>query len=164
MASALANSCPVSLDVLAQRAHAHHQTILAANVRLTTPPVSRLRLESITPTASTAQRLTSARLSFSFTIEPSDCNAWGTLHGGCVFTLCNAAGKIATAVVADGARNIVSTDLTTNYLSGVPVASTISIEIECLRTTKSIAFLRGSIRDANGALCYICSQNVSYDL
>ncbi|PIA17224.1 hypothetical protein COEREDRAFT_29872, partial [Coemansia reversa NRRL 1564] len=94
------------------------------------------------------------RVIFSFNVEASDCNTWGTIHGGCVFTIFNAAGKIATAVVANGAKNIVSTDLTTNYLSGVPVGSTISVEMECLRTTKSIGFLRGSIRDEKSMLCY----------
>ncbi|KAJ2435934.1 hypothetical protein GGF42_008976 [Coemansia sp. RSA 2424] len=159
----MAVPCPVSSEELAQRAHACHQTLLAANVRLTTPPVSRLRLVSITPTASKGDRVTSATVAFSFTVEPADCNAWGTIHGGCVFTLCNAAGKIATAVVAGGARNIVSTDLTTNYLAAVPHGATVSVEIECLRVTKSIGFLRGCIKDAQGALCYISVQNVSFD-
>ncbi|KAJ2900706.1 hypothetical protein IWW38_000380 [Coemansia aciculifera] len=158
------STCPVSSEELVQRAHAYHQTLLAANVRLTTPPVSRLRLVSVTPTASKGDRITSATVAFSFTVEPSDCNAWSTIHGGCVFTLCNAAGKIATAVVAAGARNVVSTDLTTNYLAAVSQGATVSIEIECLRVTKSIGFVRGTIKDAQGVLCYVCVQNVSFDL
>ncbi|KAJ2788503.1 hypothetical protein H4R20_007367, partial [Coemansia guatemalensis] len=137
---------------------------LAAGVKLTTPPISRLKLQTIEPTGSKGDRITGARVVFSFSVEPSDCNTWGTIHGGCVFTVCNAAGKIATAVVAGGARNIVLTDLTTNYLSGVPVGSKVSVEMECLRTTKSIGFLRGSIRDAKGELCYVCVQNVSFEL
>ncbi|KAJ2054878.1 hypothetical protein GGI17_006775 [Coemansia sp. S146] len=154
----------VSSEELVQRAHAYRQTILAANVRLTTPPVSRLHLVSITPTTSKGDRVTSAIVAFSFAVEPADCNAWGTVHGGCVFTLCNAAGKIATAVVAAGARNIVSTDLTTNYLAAVPHGAIVAIEIECLRVTRSIGFLRGTIKDAQGALCYICVQNVSFEM
>ncbi|KAJ2810469.1 hypothetical protein GGI24_007009 [Coemansia furcata] len=159
MSLALASS-----EALVQRAHAYHQTMLAANVRLTTPPVSRLRLVSIAPTASKGDRVTSATVAFSFTVEPADCNAWGTIHGGCVFTICNAAGKIATAAVIAGARNIVSTDLTTNYLAAVPHGATVTIEIECLCVTKSIGFLRGSIKDAHGALCYISVQNVSFEM
>ncbi|KAJ1855510.1 hypothetical protein GGH12_005921 [Coemansia sp. RSA 1822] len=155
---------PISAERLAQRAETCHKELLAARVKLTTPPVSRLELQSIEPTGSKGDRITGARVTFSFTVEPSDCNTWGTIHGGCVFTICNAAGKIATAVVAEGAKNIVSTDLTTNYLAGVPVGSTVQVEIECLRTTKSIGFLRGSIKDAQGTLCYICVQNVSFEL
>ncbi|KAJ2324762.1 hypothetical protein IWW51_003120, partial [Coemansia sp. RSA 2702] len=56
----------------------------------------------------------------------------------------------------NGAKNIVSTDLTTNYLAGVTVGSTVVVEIECLRTTKSIGFLRGSIKDDKDTLCYVC--------
>ncbi|KAJ2724858.1 Acyl-coenzyme A thioesterase 13 [Coemansia sp. Benny D115] len=119
---------------------------------------------SIQPTGYKNDRLTSAKVTYQITIAPTDCNTWGTIHGGCVFTLCNAVGKIATAVVAPNAKNIVSTDLTTNYLSGAKVGSTVTIEIECLRTTKSIGFLRGSIKDAAGSLCYVCVQNVSFEL
>ncbi|KAI8320989.1 hypothetical protein GQ54DRAFT_198059 [Martensiomyces pterosporus] len=155
---------PVPIEELTQRAHAYHKELLAANVKLTTPPISRLKLVSIKPTGVKGDRITSAFLTFSFNVVPSDCNTWGTIHGGCVFTLCNAAGKIATAVVANGAKNIISTDLTTNYLAGVPVGSTVTLEIECLRTTKSIGFLRGCIKDAKGNLSYICVQNVSFEL
>ncbi|KAJ1847540.1 hypothetical protein LPJ70_001480 [Coemansia sp. RSA 2708] len=155
---------PVSNDELTRRADTCQKELLAANVKLTTPLVSRLRLQSIVPTGSKGDRITGARVTFSFTVEPSDCNTWGTIHGGCVFTICNAAGKIATAVVANGAKNIVSTDLTTNYLAGVTVGSTVVVEIECLRTTKSIGFLRGSIKDDKDTLCYVCVQNVSFEL
>ncbi|KAJ2448636.1 hypothetical protein EV183_005329 [Coemansia sp. RSA 2336] len=155
---------PVSAEELTRRAETCHKELLAANVKLTTPPVSRLQLQSIEPTGSKGDRITGARVSFSFTVEPSDCNTWGTIHGGCVFTIFNAAGKIATSVVANNAKNIVSTDLTTNYLSGVKVGSTVSVEIECLRTTKSVGFLRGAIKDTNGSLCYISVQNVSFEL
>ncbi|KAJ1721182.1 hypothetical protein LPJ53_004259 [Coemansia erecta] len=164
MSPAVESEFPVANDELARRANAYHKELLAANVKLTTPPISRLKLVSIVPTGAKADRITGARVTYSLEVAPSDCNTWGTIHGGCVFTLCNAVGKIATAVVAHGARNIVSTDLTTNYLSGVPVGSTVLIEIECLRTTKSIGFLRGTIKDSAGALCYVCVQNVSFEL
>ncbi|KAJ2158756.1 hypothetical protein GGF46_003537 [Coemansia sp. RSA 552] len=158
-------SYPVSAEELVRRAAAYQDELLAAKVKLTTGPVSRLKLESIEPTGSKGDRITGAVVRFSFTVEASDCNTWGTIHGGCVFTLCNAAGKIATAVVASGARDIVSTDLTTNYLAGVPVGSTVIVEAECLRTTKSIGFLRGTIKDArSGTLSYVSVQNVSFSL
>ncbi|KAJ2764688.1 hypothetical protein IWQ57_005070 [Coemansia nantahalensis] len=159
-----ATAFPVSDDELRRRAGQCHAELLAAKVTLTTPPVSRLQVETIEPTGAKDGRITGAKLVFSFTVDESDCNAWRTLHGGCVFTICNAAGKIAAAVVAAGARNLVSTDLTTHYLAGVPVGATVAVEIECLRTTRSIAFLRGSIRDAAGNLCYMCVQNVSFEL
>ncbi|KAJ2610004.1 hypothetical protein H4S08_003818, partial [Coemansia sp. RSA 1365] len=148
MTTAVATTHPVSIAELVRRAEQCQKEQLAAGVKLTTPPISRLKLQTIEPTGTKGDRITGARVTFSFSVEASDCNTWGTIHGGCVFTICNAAGKIATAVVANGAKNIVSTDLTTNYLSGVPVGSIVSVEMECLRTTKSIGFLRGSIRDA----------------
>ncbi|KAJ2777284.1 hypothetical protein H4R18_005232 [Coemansia javaensis] len=154
----------VSSEELLRRAAEQQQEQLAAGVRLTTPPVSRLRVQSIEPTGAKGGRITGARAVFSFTVDPSDCNAWRTLHGGCVFTVFNAAGKITTAAVAAGARNIVSTDLTTHYLAGVPAGATVSVEIECLRITRSVGFLRGSITDAAGTLCYVSMQNVSFEL
>ncbi|ORX72608.1 hypothetical protein DL89DRAFT_254808 [Linderina pennispora] len=155
---------PVPAEELTRRAETYHKQLLASNVKLTTPPVSRLQLVSIKPTGAKGDRVTSAFLTFTFSVENTDCNTWGTIHGGCVFTLFNAAGKIATAVVANGAKKIVSTDLTTNYLAGVPVNSTVTLEIECLRTTKSIGFLRGCIKDEKGNLAYIATQNVSFEL
>ncbi|KAJ1946394.1 hypothetical protein GGF37_001196 [Kickxella alabastrina] len=155
---------PVSVDELTRRAHAQHKELLSANVKLTTPPISRLQLVSIQPTGSKHTHITGAVVTYCLTVDPADCNTWGAIHGGCVFTLCNAVGKITTAVVACGAKNIVSTDLTTNYLAGVRVGATVTIEIECLRATKSIAFLRGCIKDSNRNTCYICVQNVSFQL
>ncbi|KAI9501457.1 hypothetical protein GGI25_001999 [Coemansia spiralis] len=152
-----------TIDELTQRADACQRELLSAQVKLTTPPVSRLKLQHIEPTIK-GDRVASACVTFSFTVDPTDCNTWGTIHGGCVFTVFNAAGKIAAAVVANGARGLVSTDLTTNYLAGVPAGSTVTVEMDCLRATRSIAFLRGSIRDASGALCYICVQNVGFEL
>ncbi|KAJ1726042.1 hypothetical protein LPJ61_005457, partial [Coemansia biformis] len=97
---------PVSSEELRRRAEQCHGELLAANVKLTTPPVSRLCVLSIEPTGTKDDRITGAKVVFSFNVEPSDCNAWSTIHGGCVFSICNAAGKIATAVVAAGARNL----------------------------------------------------------
>ncbi|KAJ1802029.1 Acyl-coenzyme A thioesterase 13, partial [Coemansia sp. RSA 2599] len=131
---------------------------------LTTPPLSRLRLVSITPLATNNGRVASAKVVYETTVEPSDCNTWGTIHGGCVFTLCNAVGKIATAVVVKGARKIVSTDLTTNYLAGVSVGKKVTLEVECLRTTRALGFLRGVVRDQSGSVCYIWVQNVGFEL
>ncbi|KAJ2689024.1 hypothetical protein H4R19_006528, partial [Coemansia spiralis] len=155
---------PVSDAELRRRAEQCHSELLAANVKLTTPPVSRLRVAMIEPTGAKDGRITGAKVVFAFTVEPSDCNAWGTLHGGCVFTIFNAAGKIATAVVAGGARNLVSTDLTTSYLAGVPAGATVVVEIECLRTTRSVGFVRGCAKDAAGNVCYVCVQNVGFSL
>ncbi|KAJ1796457.1 hypothetical protein LPJ59_003737 [Coemansia sp. RSA 2399] len=162
MSTAIAS--PIPAAELERRATAYQQEILHANVRLTKGPTSRLLLQTIEPTGAKGDRLTGARVVFAFTAEPSDCNSWGSIHGGCVFTLFNVAGKIATAVVASGARNIVSSDLTTNYLAPIRVGETASVEVECLRTTRAIGFLRSSIRDAKGSLCYICVQNVSFDI
>ncbi|KAJ2844420.1 hypothetical protein J3B02_004967 [Coemansia erecta] len=149
---------------LISRATAYHKELLAAKVKLTTPPLSRLQLVSITPLATKGDRITSAKLVYETTVEPSDCNTWGTIHGGCVFTLCNAVGKIATAVVVKGARKIVSTDLTTNYLAGISVGAKVLLEVECLRTTKSLGFLRGVVRDQKGTVCYIWVQNVGFEI
>ncbi|KAJ1938666.1 hypothetical protein FBU59_004369 [Linderina macrospora] len=164
MSATVEFTSPVSIEELTRRADAYHSQLLASNVKMTTPPISRLRLSSVKPTGAKGDRVTSAFLTFTFNVKSTDCNTWGTIHGGCVFTLFNAAGKIATAVVADGAKQIVSTDLTTNYLAGVPVNSTVTLEIECLRTTKSIGFLRGCIKDDKGSLAYIATQNVSFEL
>ncbi|KAJ1737747.1 hypothetical protein LPJ72_000216 [Coemansia sp. Benny D160-2] len=162
MSAAVAS--PVPAAELERRATAHQKEILAANVRLTSGPTSRLQLQSIAPTGFKGARLTGAHVTFTYTVDPSDCNSWGSIHGGCVFTIFNVAGKIATAVVAPGARNIVSSDLTTNYLAPVMAASTATVRIECLKTTRSIGFLRGTITDASGAVCYISVQNVSFDI
>ncbi|KAJ1666066.1 hypothetical protein IW140_003656 [Coemansia sp. RSA 1813] len=155
---------PVPVVELERRATAYQQEILSANVRLTKGPTSRLQLQTIKPTGVKGDRLTGALVTFSFTAEPSDCNSWGSIHGGCVFTIFNVAGKIATAVVASGARNIVSSDLTTNYLAPVMAGSIATVEVECLRTTKAIGFLRSTIRDVKGTVCYICVQNVSFEM
>ncbi|ORX72644.1 hypothetical protein DL89DRAFT_281376 [Linderina pennispora] len=88
---------PVPAEELTRRAETYHKQLLASNVKLTTPPVSRLQLVSIKPTGAKGDRVTSAFLTFTFSVENTDCNTWGTIHGGCVFTLFNAAGKIATA-------------------------------------------------------------------
>lgn len=152
-------------EQLKERVNQAQQDQLSAGVKLTHSPVSRLTLESLkfTPHSTDQTRLINLQLTFNLTVEPSDCNSFGSIHGGCVFSICNVAGKIALNTMIPQATQLVSTDLTTNYLAGVESGSTVQVEAECMRTTKSIGFMRGCIRN-KGNLCYVWVQNIGFVL
>ncbi|KAJ1918814.1 Acyl-coenzyme A thioesterase 13 [Mycoemilia scoparia] len=172
-------------DILA-KAEVQHERLKQSNVSLTRSVLSRLSVVNVLPPrektsiksvhssqsigqqSEAPQRVKHRRMSglvftFKTTVEKSDCNAWKTMHGGCVASLFNLAGKIAVASLVPGRPCITTTDITINYIAPAKLGSGIYIQCECVKMGRSLAFLSSKIWDSSHQLLYYATQTVAIE-
>ena len=108
---------------------------------------------------SSANETGSATAVFSLTIEPYMCNVGGNLHGGCASTVLD---NLTSTVLHLGAREgfldhgSVSRTLTVTFLRPVPLGMQCTVEVELVSAGRTLAHVRGVIRDAAGKVCVSC--------
>ena len=102
---------------------------------------------------------TPATAVFALTIEPYMCNVGGNLHGGCASTILD---NLTSTVLHLGAREgfldhgSVSRTLTVTFLRPVPLGMQCTVEAELVSAGRTLAHVRGVIRDAAGKACVSC--------
>ncbi|CAO3621870.1 unnamed protein product [Cunninghamella echinulata] len=101
------------------------------------------------------------KIVWNFEVTESHCNQLGNLHGGCVATLIDLASSFAI-LVYDGKtkwkRMGVSTDLSVNYMLGVPAGENVKVECVVQRVGKNLANIYTVIYNEAGKICYTGSH------
>ncbi len=90
-----------------------------------------------------------ARLSLA--LEPHMSNSFGTAHGGVIMTLLDVALCTAARTLHPDSTGVVTIDLSTSFI-GAGSGPRLLAEARVLRNGRSIIFVEGEARNANGSL------------
>ncbi|KAH6895856.1 HotDog domain-containing protein [Thelonectria olida] len=108
---------------------------------------------------------------FSYTVQPGNCNRLDNLHGGCAATLFDYCTTLPLALVnRPGFWQFmgVSRTLNVTYMRPVPAGVEVIIETEIVQVGKKLATLRGTMRrKSDKALVAVCEHgkvNIDADL
>ena len=96
---------------------------------------------------------------FEVTIEPYLCNLSGFLHGGAASTILdNLTSTIMHVAARKGLMEFgsVSRTLTVTFLRPVPMWAKVRIEVEMVSPGRTLAHVRGEIKDMEGKVCVSC--------
>eukprot|EP01096_Ripella_sp_DP13-Kostka_P006531 TRINITY_DN2344_c0_g1_i1.p1 TRINITY_DN2344_c0_g1~~TRINITY_DN2344_c0_g1_i1.p1 ORF type:complete len:165 (+),score=42.35 TRINITY_DN2344_c0_g1_i1:3-497(+) len=78
-------------------------------------------------------------------IDDSLTNPMGAMHGGAISALLDEVTTMAVLLKDPDCRPGVSVSLEANYLSAIPVGSTIIARGKCIKAGRALAFVEGSI-------------------
>lgn len=118
--------------------------------------VPHLKLVSTVPTGPHPS------ITFSYTVQPSNCNRLHNLHGGCTATLFDYCTTLPLALInRPGYWQFmgVSRTLNVTYMRPVPAGEEVLLECEIVQVGKKLATLRGVMRrKKDKALLAICEH------
>ncbi|KAH7017356.1 HotDog domain-containing protein [Ilyonectria destructans] len=99
---------------------------------------------------------------FSYTVQPENCNRLDNLHGGCAATLFDFSTTLPLALVnRPGFWEFmgVSRTLNVTYMRPVPVGEEVLLECEIVQVGRKLATLRGVMRRrSDNALLAVCEH------
>lgn len=99
---------------------------------------------------------------FSYTVQPDNCNRLQNLHGGCAATLFDYCTTLSLAMVnRPGFWSFmgVSRTLNVTYMRPVPVGEEVLLQCEIVQIGKKLATLRGTMkRRSDGLLLAVCEH------
>ena len=81
---------------------------------------------------------------FQWKVEEEQVNGFGTLHGG--FTAYVLDYSTSVALMAMGSKPGVSIDLNVSYLSAAKIGDIVTVETECRKLGKTLAFLEADFK------------------
>jgi len=87
---------------------------------------------------------------FRMMVSPSDCNIYGTMHGGLGASLVDLCSSVA--ILSKCKRWGISTDMQISYLKAAPLGKEIEIVGICDRAGKTLAFSSCLVYNENGDL------------
>ena len=91
------------------------------------------------------------RLKFQWTIDETQINPYGTLHGGYISFLADYTTSTALAIINNKNAGV-SVDLSVTFLNTAKVGETVYIETECKKLGKRLAFLEFDLKNSEGKL------------
>uniref|UniRef100_A0AC34QW85 Thioesterase domain-containing protein n=1 Tax=Panagrolaimus sp. JU765 TaxID=591449 RepID=A0AC34QW85_9BILA len=104
------------------------------------------------------------RIKYEFPVLTQYTNPFGTLHGGCTFTLLDEclSNAIFDPEKHDKCQTGVTISMTISYLNGVRLGEKIIIEAQKLREGKSFAFIEGNVyRKSDGIPVALAQQTLA---
>ena len=96
---------------------------------------------------------------YMFTVVPKLCNKTGFLHGGAASTLLDTLTSTALLTIAKPGyweTLGVSRTLTVTFLRPLPQGTKVFVDCEVVAVGKSMANLKGTMRNADGKICITC--------
>lgn len=109
---------------------------------------------------SISQETQSVRLAF--TVLPTLCNVYRTLHGGAAATLLDTLTSLALLTVAKPVRWStlgITRSLSVTFLRPLPMGTQVFLDCEVLAAGKSMANLKGTMKTGDGQVCVICNHD-----
>ncbi|XP_002163057.1 acyl-coenzyme A thioesterase 13 [Hydra vulgaris] len=91
------------------------------------------------------------KLKFQWTVDETQVNSYGTLHGGYTSFLADYTTSIALAAINNKNAGV-SVDLSVTYLNPAKVGEIVFIETECKKLGKRLAFLEFQLKNSDGKL------------
>ena len=96
-----------------------------------------------------------APLALGLRVESRHCNARGTMHGGLLAPLADAALGRAVALAQDPPVGFVTVTLTTHFARPVNVGDWVEVAATQLRTTRTMAFVQGLARSGDAVVAHL---------
>lgn len=96
---------------------------------------------------------------YMFTVVPKLCNKAGSLHGGAASTLLDTLTSTALLSIAKAGyweTLGVSRTLTVTFLRPLPLGTKVFVDCEVVAVGKSMANLKGTMKNADGKVCVTC--------
>ena len=111
----------------------------------------------------TLERFEGGESTLRFAARPEHCNSHGVAHGGAIMTLLDV--TLATAArSANQGMSVVTIEMKTSFMRPVPAGEGQALVSRgrLLHRTRSMAFVEGSVFDADGQLCAHASGTFKY--